>query len=95
MHLHLLAVAATSLGLFLSGCENDRSIPKYELRWCAYGQASCVLKQNEGTYVKGGFFFSLDQCNDAVRHLTFYGNKVGSACVEISDLDRGKLKSEK
>lgn len=95
MHLLALAVVVTSLGLLVSGCENGRSIPKYELRWCANGEANCVLKQNEGTYVRGGFFFSLDQCNDAVRHLTSYGNKVGSACVEISDLDREKLKGEK
>lgn len=34
---------------------------------------------------KGGYFRSLDSCNDAIRHLTYYGNKVGAACAEIPD----------
>ena len=86
---------AIALSWHLYGCADRPDVPRFELRWCAHGEATCVLKQDEGAYVKGGYFFSLDQCSDAVRHLAFYGNKVGAACIEIPDRDRQNLKGGK
>lgn len=92
MNIRIPPLFLALVGLLLSGCEREKILAKYELRWCPNGETSCVLKQSEGAYVKGGIFPSLDQCNDAVRHLTFYGNKLGGACVEISELDRENLR---
>lgn len=74
-----------------AGCGEGSSALRYELRWCPHGEANCVLKSNEGVYVKGGYFPSLDSCNDAIRHLTYYGNKVGAACAEIPDWQRSAI----
>lgn len=76
-----------------AGCSEPTATPRFELRWCANGQATCVLNQKEGSYVRGGYFASLDRCNDAIRHLSFYGNKIGGTCVEITEWDRKKLDS--
>lgn len=86
--LALLAAVVTS-----AACSETTATPRFELRWCSNGQASCVLNQKEGSYVRGGFFSSLDRCNDAIRHLSFYGTKVGGTCVEITDSERKKLDS--
>ena len=89
-HANALLAAVSTVVLF-AGCTEVKVEPRFELRWCAYGKTSCVLNQKEGTYVRGGFFASLDRCNDAIRHLSFYGNKVGGTCVEIEDWERKKL----
>jgi len=79
----------------VAGCTDVTTTPRFELRWCSNGEPKCVLNQKEGSYVRGGFFSSLDRCNDAIRHLSFYGNKVGGTCVEIADWERKKLDSGK
>jgi hypothetical protein len=85
-------VLVLSLSIALAGCQAKESIPKFELRWCAYGERDCVLKQKDSApYVKGGYFFSLDACNDAIRHLSFYGAKLGGACVELTEAERRGL----
>jgi hypothetical protein len=89
--LHIGTVLAALATVVITGCTEVTATPRFELRWCSNGQASCVLNQKEGSYVRGGFFSSLDRCNDAIRHLSFYGNKVGGACVEIADWERKKL----
>lgn len=90
--LHAATVlAAVATAVFFAGCTQVTATPRFELRWCSNGQAKCVLNQKEGSYVRGGFFSSLDRCNDAIRHLSFYGNKVGGTCVEIADWERKKL----
>jgi hypothetical protein len=88
----VVALAVVVLGF---GCDSGPGIPKYELRWCINGQATCPLSKNEGTYIRGGFFYSLDSCNNAIHVLRFEGYKVGGTCIETSDLDRERLKGGK
>jgi hypothetical protein len=83
--------ALLAMVVAVTGCTEATATPRFELRWCSNGQANCMLNQKEGSYVRGGFFSSLDRCNDAIRHLSFYGNKVGGTCVEITDWERKKL----
>ena len=85
------ALAALTTAASLAGCTEVAAAPRFELRWCSNGEPKCVLTQSEGSYVRGGFFASLERCNDAIRHLSFYGNKVGGTCVEIADWERKKL----
>lgn len=66
-----------------TGCGQSGARVKYQLRWCTDGQSECEQSQKGGTYVRGGFFVSLDKCNDAIRHLKFYGNKIGGVCIEL------------
>jgi len=56
---------------------------RFELRWCPNGQQQCVLTQTQGTFVHGGFFTTLDSCNNVVHNLEFFGTKVGRSCIEI------------
>lgn len=84
-----------ALVVALLGCDNDKSVPRYELRWCANGESNCQLTQNEGTYVKGGYFYSLDQCNGTIKHLAFYGNKVAGQCIEIPEWQKSSLNDGK
>jgi hypothetical protein len=74
--------------IVLLGCDDNKSVPRYELRWCTNGESNCLLTQNEGAYVKGGYFYTLDQCHDAIKHLAFYGNKLGCQCIEITNWER-------
>ena len=90
---HTVQVFAASI--FIAACSHTSAAPHYELRWCANGEGSCVLNQKQGSYVRGGYFASLDRCNDAIRHLVFYGNKVGGTCVELTDEERARLDSGK
>lgn len=89
------ALIALTTATALTGCTDVTATPRFELRWCSNGEPKCVLTQKEGSYVRGGFFSSLDRCNDAIRHLAFFGNKVGGTCVEIADWERKKLDSGK
>lgn len=57
--------------------------PRFELRWCPNGESQCALTQTQGAFVHGGFFTTLDSCNNVVHHLKSSGTKVGSACVEL------------
>ena len=92
--LHKVTVLASLATVVVcAGCTDATLTPRFELRWCSNGEASCVLNQKEGSYVRGGFFSFLDRCNDAIRHLAFYGNKVGGTCVEITDWERKRLDS--
>ena len=64
----------------------------YELRWCPNGVQDCDLK--EGLYVQGGYFVDLRHCTDAIKHLKYYGNKVGAACVEMPGWEKENLKEK-
>jgi len=35
----------------------------------------------EGVYVAGGFFKTLKGCNNVIKHLKYYGVKVGGECL--------------
>ena len=45
-------------------------------------------------YVKGGFFVELKECNGALKHLNYYGNKLGGECVEIPQWQKDSLKND-
>lgn len=81
----------------LAGCgkSDAAAVPRFELRWCTNGEKNCVLTQKGGPYVRGGYFASLDRCNDAIRHVSYYGAKLGGTCVEITDSERQWLDTER
>jgi hypothetical protein len=91
--LRCTAVVYAAQVFLLAGCGDAAATARFELRWCSNGELKCVLNQKEGSYVRGGYFSSLDRCNDAIRHLAFYGSKVGGTCVELADWERKKLDS--
>ena len=64
--------------------------PNYQLRWCANGSPECDV--HEGFYVQGDYFFKLRYCTDAIKHLDYYGNKLGGTCIELSDSEKQELK---
>ncbi len=67
------------LGMALNGCAEPKGEYdlKYELRWCADGEETCDV---EDLYVAGGFFEKLKDCNNAIKHLKYYGVTVGGDC---------------
>lgn len=88
----VVSTACALLPLFhLAGCVESNEVPRFELRWCSNGESSCVLTQNEGSYVRGGYFVTLDRCNDAIKHLRYYGVRIGANCVELRESERKKL----
>jgi hypothetical protein len=85
-------VSFALVGLLLGCTDPAGTTPRYELRWCANGEKDCVLtRDSSASYVRGGFFAALDRCNDAIRHVSFYGAKLGGTCVEITESERQKL----